>query len=398
MDKVRFGIVGLGNMGGGHLDYFAQLKGAALGALCDIDPEKRAKFAAKYPTIPMFATHKELLASNAVDAVLICVPHYDHMPITADAFEKNLHVLVEKPLAVSVKAGREGLAAYEKAAKKNPDLKFGIMFNQRSNPLYRKVRELVQAGELGEISRITWLVTNWFRPWAYYASGGWRATWKGEGGGVLINQCPHNLDLIQWVVNGLMPSRVTAVGFVGKTHPIEVEDEISAILEYPNGAIGHFVTSTGEAPGTNRLEICGSRGKFIAEDGKLTFYRTRQDVQQVNRTIKESFPWVETWQIDVPLGTRNIGEHHFITQNFTDVVLKNSPNTDLLAPGPDGIKGLEIGNSIMMAALTRTPVELPVDGAKFDAFILDMAKKYGGKKTLATEKLDVDMSASFQKA
>ncbi|MEI8197608.1 MAG: Gfo/Idh/MocA family oxidoreductase, partial [Phycisphaerae bacterium] len=234
-------------------------------------------------------------------------------------------------------------------------------------------------------------------PWAYYASGGWRATWKGEGGGVLINQCPHNLDLIQWVVNGLKPNRVTAVGSVGKTHPIEVEDEISAILEYPNGATGHFVTSTGEAPGTNRLEICGSRGKIVAEDGKVTFTRTRVDVQELNRTTTQSFPAVETWNIDIPYTPRNIPEHAFITQNFAQAVLDNRPNETLLAPGPEGLHGLELGNAIMMSGLTRKSVELPVDGDEFDRFIDDMAKKYGGKKTLQTKDANVNMAASFAK-
>ena len=178
MNKIRYGIIGLGNMGNGHLAYFDKLENATLGALCDVDPGKRSWVQSRYPDVPMFSSHKELLTSGTCDAIIISVPHYDHMPIAADAFEKNIHVLCEKPLAVSVKAGREGIAAYENALKKNPNLKFGIMFNQRSNPLFQKVRELVRAGELGEISRITWLVTNWFRSWAYYASGGWRAVRK----------------------------------------------------------------------------------------------------------------------------------------------------------------------------------------------------------------------------
>ena len=173
------------------------------------------------------------------------------------------------------------------------------MFQQRTISLYRKLRELIADGELGQISRVTWVITDWFRTWAYYASGGWRATWAGEGGGVLLNQCPHNLDLIQWVT-GLTPSRVTAVASIGKTHPIEVEDEVSAIFEYPNGAIGHFVTTTGEAPGTNRLEICGDRGKIVAEHGKLVFTRTRKSVKQVRETSREAFARLESWDIEVP--------------------------------------------------------------------------------------------------
>jgi predicted dehydrogenase len=396
MSKIRFGVIGLGNMGSHHSRYMNSVPGATLAAVCDIDPEKRDKFTAEL-SVPGYATASELLDSGAVDAIVIAVPHYDHMSIAAEAFSKGIHVMCEKPIAVSVNAAREGIGAYEAALKKFPHLKFGIMFQQRTNTLYQKLRELITSGELGEVSRITWIVTNWFRTWTYYASGGWRATWKGEGGGVLINQCPHNLDLIQYVVGGLMPSRVTAVGTVGKTHPIEVEDDISAILEYPNGATGHFITTTGEAPGTNRLEIAGDRGKIIAEDGKLTFHRTRKSVTEVNQTSPESFAWVETWKCEIPF-TPGGDSHKIVTDQFVDVILKNKPNTDLIAPGPDGVKGLEIGNAIMMSGLTRTPVNLPVDGAAFDAFILDMAKKYGGKKTLQTKKVLADLGDSFQKS
>lgn len=394
MEKVRIGVIGLGNMGSWHAANMVYVEHATLTAVCDIDPFKGAKFSEKLK-VPAFETHQELLASKRCDAIVVAVPHYDHMGIAMDAFAQGVSVLVEKPIAVSVTAARQGVEAYRAAVRRHPQLKFGIMFNQRSNPMYQKLRELVQAGELGEISRVTWLITNWFRSWAYYASGGWRATWQGEGGGVLINQCPHQLDLIQWVINGLMPKRVTAVGFVGKTHPIEVEDEVSAIFEYPNGAIGHFVTSTGEFPGTNRLEICGSRGKLIAENNKLTFWRTRTDVQEVNRTTPDSFPNMDLWQIDVPFTPRNVPEHQFIMQDFVNVVREDKLNEQLLAPGTDGISGLEIGNAIMMSGLTRRPVEVPVDGAAYDQFLRDMARQYGGKKTLQTVQARADMAGSF---
>jgi predicted dehydrogenase len=390
MEKVRFGIVGLGNMGSHHAAYMNSVEGATLGAVCDIDAELLARISTKH-NVPGFKTYRELLDSGTVDAVLIAVPHYDHMPMAIDAFAKGVHVLCEKPMAVSVKAGREGIAAYAK----HPNLKFGIMFNQRSNTLYKKMRQVIADGELGEIQRITWIITNWFRTWAYYASGGWRATWLGEGGGVLINQCPHNLDLIQWIT-GMLPKRVTAVGAIGRYHPIEVEDDISAILEYENGAMGHFITTTGEAPGTNRLEVVGDRGKIIAEDGKLRFFRTRKSVRDVRETSKESFASVETWPIDIPFQGGS-DAHKIITQDFVNVVLNNRPNESLLAPGPDGIRGLELGNAIMMSGLTGKAVEIPVDGDAYDAFIKDMAKKHGGRKKLTTQAATADMAASFGK-
>jgi predicted dehydrogenase len=208
---------------------------------------------------------------------------------------------------------------------------------------------------------------------------------------VLINQCPHNLDLIQWIT-GLMPSRITAVGFIGKTHPIEVEDEMSAILEYPNGAIGHFVTTTGEAPGTNRLEICGTQGKIVAEHGKLTFTRTRKNVKELCEKSPESFPSVERWEINIPYKSApNMGEHERVTRNFISAVLKGTP---LLAPGNEGVRGLEIGNAMLMSAMQKRGVDLPIDGAAYDQLLLDLTKQYGGKKTLETKKVEVDMAAS----
>ncbi|HXE54752.1 MAG TPA: Gfo/Idh/MocA family oxidoreductase, partial [Tepidisphaeraceae bacterium] len=289
----------------------------------------------------------------------------------------------------TVKQGR----AVAEAANKRPELKFGMMFQMRTAPLYRKLRELIAEGELGEISRITWIVTDWFRTWAYYASGGWRATWAGEGGGVLINQCPHNLDLIQWLT-GLVPNRITAVGFVGKSHPIEVEDEVSAILEYPNGAIGHFITTTGEAPGTNRLEIAGDRGKIVAEKDRLIFSRTRKSVREVREASREAFAQMETWEIDLPHPAPPAEGHTVITQNFADAILRNEP---LIAPGIEGLQQIELGNAILLSALTRQTVQLPLDADAYDRFLEDMKTRYGGRKSLKTDpNAKVDMAASFK--
>jgi predicted dehydrogenase len=388
MDIVRIGLIGLGNIGNHHLKYLAagDMDGAKLGAICDTDA---AKLQSTQPAldVPRFSTHQEMFNSGTIDAVLIAVPHYFHPPIAMEAFAKNIHVLSEKPVAVSVNAARK----LNETAAKYPHLKFGIMFNQRTRKIYQKLRELIADGELGEISRITWLITDWFRTWTYYASGGWRATWAGEGGGVLINQCPHNLDLLQWIPN-MMPSRVTAVASIAKTHPIEVEDEVSAIFEYPNGAIGHFVTTTGEAPGTNRLEIAGDRGKIIAENGKLRFHRTRVSVTHELKHSPNSFPTVEAWESDIPYESSPADEHRFITQNFVNSILKNTP---LLSPGSDGVRGLEIGNAILLAGITRKPVDLPVDGEVYDAFIKDLTKKYGGKKTLQASGGATDLTGSF---
>lgn len=389
MDKVRVGVIGVGGMGSHHCGYLNTVQGASLAAVCDIDATKADRVGRQY-NVPHYTSYKGLLASGKVDMVMIATPHYFHPPITREAFAHGLHVLSEKPIAVDVKEARLTNELYE--AKYSKTLKFGVMFQARTNPLFRKVRELIAAGELGDIFRLTWIATDWFRTWTYYASGGWRATWKGEGGGVLLNQCPHNLDQIQWLFGGAMPNRVTAVATVGKRHPIEVEDEVSAILEYPSGMIAHFITTTGEAPGTNRVEIAGDRGKLVMENGRLRFHRTRRSVTEVLQKSPESFASVETWECDIPV--HGSGEsHQIITQNFVNAILKHEP---LIAPGIEGVKGLELGNAIMMAGLTRKAVDLPVDGDAYQAFLHDMDARYGGRKTLGTRQAVVDMSASFK--
>ena len=388
MDNVRFGVVGLGNMGSYHVQTFREMKNATLEGICDPDASRLAAAAQKTPARP-FENYQHLLASGLIDAVLIATPHLQHAEIALAAFERDIHVLCEKPLAVTVRQGRQVV----EAAGGRPHLKFAMMFQLRTSSLYRKLRELIADRELGEITRLTWIATDWFRTWAYYASGGWRATWSGEGGGVLINQCPHNLDLMHWTT-GLAPRRITAVGFIGKTHPIEVEDEVGAIIEYDGGAIGHFITSTGEAPGTNRLEIVGDRGRIVAEGDKLHFTRTRRSVREVRQTSREAFAQLETWEIDVPHASSVVEGHKAVTQNFINAILGNEP---LIAPGIDGLRQVELASAMLMSALTRRLVELPPDGEAYDGFLHEMARTYGGRKSLKTDPTaTADIVASFK--
>lgn len=390
MDQVRIGVVGLGNMGSFHVSAIPSIHGAKLTALCDADAARVDKLAAAQPPeTGRFTDYNAMLASGLIDAVLIATPHFQHCEIVRAALSHNIHVLCEKPVAVTVGDARRT----NEAAAKSPHLKFALVYQMRTVPLYQKMRELIQDGELGEITRFTWIVTDWFRPNAYYASSSWRATWSGEGGGVLINQCPHNLDLVSWIT-GMMPNRVTAVAFVGKTHPIETEDEVSAILEFPNGASGHFITTTGEAPGTNRLEIAGDRGKLVAEHGKLTFTRNRKSAREVSENDPAPFATIESWEIDIPYKTSKPEGHGVIVQNFINAILKNEP---LIAPGTEGIKGLELGNAMLMSGLKRTPVTLPLDAGEFDQFLKDLDHQYGGQKKLETRTAVADVATSFHK-
>jgi predicted dehydrogenase len=388
MNSVRLGVIGMGNMGTYHCNYMGSIENLTLAAICDGNPDKLAAAAAKFPQAQTFDEYHKLLDSGAVDAVLVVTPHYQHPDIAIAALERGLHVLCEKPAAVTVREARRMNAA----AEKHPELKFAMNFQMRANPTLKKLRELILGGDLGELTRMTWIVTSWFRTWSYYASGGWRATWEGEGGGVLINQCPHNLDQLQWLT-GMMPQRITAVAHIGKTHPIEVEDEVSAILEYAGGMTGHFITTTGEAPGTDRLEVVGDRGCAVVEHGKLSFRMNRKSTREVRETSPASFAVPETWQIEVPVEKTETEGARIVMQNFVNAIVKDEP---LIVSGTEGAKGLEIGNAMLMAGLTREPVELPLDADAFDDFLEALKKKYAGRKTLQVKKAVSDLSGSFR--
>lgn len=279
--RVRVGIVGIGNMGTGHARRIAngELDGAELAAACDINAERLMWAKQQFgDSLQTFETVDAMLDSGCVDAIMICNLHFDHPAAAIRAFRKGVHVLCEKPAGVYTKQVREMNEEAERSG-----VRFAMMFNQRTSPLYMKLKDLIDSGELGDIRRTNWIITTWYRPQSYYDSGTWRATWAGEGGGVLLNQCPHQLDLWQWTI-GMLPSRVRAFCSFGKYRDIEVEDEVTAYVEFPNGATGVFVTSIAEVPGTNRLEVTGTRGKVVIEDGKLTFWRLRVSEPEFNRT------------------------------------------------------------------------------------------------------------------
>ncbi|MBS4219785.1 Gfo/Idh/MocA family oxidoreductase [Bacillus sp. FJAT-49711] len=354
MNQMKIGIIGMGNMGSSHAKniFDGHVKGAILAAICDERPD-RLQWAEDMfgDQVQRFTSYDDFLSNADIDGVIIATPHYDHPLLAIKAFESGLHVLSEKPAGVYTKNVRQMNEAAEKSGKV-----FSMMFNQRTNPLYQKVRELISSGELGEIKRTNWIITNWYRSQSYYDSGGWRATWAGEGGGVMINQSPHQLDLWQWTT-GLMPKRVRAFSGFGKYHDIEVEDDVTAYVEYENGATGVFITSTGEAPGTNRFEIAGDRGKLVVEDNKLTFSRLRQSEREFNRTYKGGFGEPECWEIDIPIHGKAT-DHLGIMNNWVDAVLNGA---ELLAPGAEGIKSLAISNAVYLSSWTDDWVDMPIN-------------------------------------
>ena len=375
MNKVRMGVIGMGNMGSGHIKSLIEGKvpDMELTAVADRIESRRKWGESILPQgFPIYKDGIELIKSGKVDAVLLAIPHYQHPTLGIEAMRNGLHVMCEKPAGVYTKQAREMI---DFAAGKK-DLVFGMMFNQRTNCVFRKMHELVQGGSLGEIKRVSWIITDWYRTQAYYDSGDWRATWDGEGGGVLLNQCPHNLDLLQWICG--MPSKVRAFCHNGKWHNIEVEDDVTAYLEYPNGATGTFITTTGDAPGTNRFEVTMDKGKLVCESTKtLKLTKLEVGVKEWTKTCKEGFkrpPELET--VEVETDGQN-EQHNGVLKAFAGKILRGTP---LIAEGKEGIFGLTLSNSMHLSSWLDRTITLPIDE---ELFLSELNKRRAQSKAKA---------------
>lgn len=354
MDKIRLGIIGIGNMGSSHAKNIVGGKcpDFELCAVADINPERLdwAKNSLN-ANITCFDNAENMIKSGLIDACMICVPHYDHPKYAIMCIKNGLHVMVEKPAGVYTKQVHE----MNEAAKKHPEIVFGMMFNQRTNCIYRKMRELVVSGEYGQIRRTNWLITNWYRPQCYYDSGSWRATWSGEGGGVLLNQCPHQLDLWQWICG--MPKKVQAHLHYGQWHDIEVEDDVTAYVEYENGATGVFITSTGDAHGTNRFEIQLDRAKLVAENDELYMLEYEMSEQEFSKTNREPFATVPAHEVKIDTDGQN-PQHIGVINAWGGAILRNEP---LVANGCEGIFGLTLSNAMHLSSWLNKEIKLPFD-------------------------------------
>lgn len=383
MENVRYGVIGIGNMGTSHSGWLAggKIPGATLTAVCDIDEKRRAWAKENLPEVAVFEDYKELLDSKLVDAVIIAVPHYLHPEMAIEALKRNINTMVEKPAGVYASQIREMNAE----AEKHPDVKFAMMFNQRTNPLYQKVKEILDAGTIGELRRVTWIITSWWRTQKYYDSSAWRATWAGEGGGVLVNQAPHQLDLLQWLCG--MPSLMEAHLKYGSHRDITVEDDVTAYFEYPNGATGTFITCTHDALGTDRLEIHGDNGKIIITDSKCVTVKKMDkpedvwnhelDFRQMLALVKgqtqqklyteETFECPENWD----------QQHIDVLINFTNAIAKGEK---LIAPGAEGIKAVEIANAMFLSDWLGHAVTIPVDDELFYAKLQEKVQEEKNRK------------------
>ena len=367
MDKVRIGIVGIGNIGTAHANtlFSGKVEGAVLGAVCDISSDRREFAKENYLGVEIFDDYNQMFASGLIDAVIVSTPHKLHCDIAMDALHAGLNVLVEKPVDITVSKAK----AINELVK-TTDKKFAIMFNQRTNDVFAKAREIVKSGALGELKRTVWIITNWYRTQRYYDSAGWRATWAGEGGGVLLNQAPHNLDLWQWICG--MPIEVQANCEVGKYHNIEVEDDVTLLTRYENGATGMFVTSTGEFPGTNRLEISGTSGKIVVENGTLKWWKLLEDEREICFNATDLFPSIKCEYEEFVTQSKDGEAHKKIIQNYVNSILNGE---ELLSPGTDGIYELTLSNAAYLSSWKGgVPIKLPFDTQEFDTILGERQK------------------------
>ena len=353
MGKVRLGVIGVGNMGRSHCKNIKEGKCPEIELVAIAERNEKRIQAMKddgYEGVTYFEDAEAMMDSGLIDSVLVAIPHYQHAEYAIMAMKKGLHVMVEKPAGVYTKQARE-----MNDVAKESDVIFAMMFNQRTNHIYRKAKELVSSGQLGALRRVNWIITNWYRPQRYYDSGDWRATWSGEGGGVLLNQCPHQLDLLQWICG--LPVSVQAFLKFGQWHDIEVEDDVTAYMEFENGATGCFVTTTGDAYGTNRLEIQLEKGKIVIEGGKIRAWEFAISEPEFSRMTDDPFAKIEKKELEIE--TDGMNEQHYGVMNaFAGAILRGEP---LVANGEEGINGLMLSNAMHLSAWTESKVTLPID-------------------------------------
>ncbi len=386
MSTVRLGLIGIGNIGRHHAEYLldgkvprCELRAVCAPSAAKLEPWKARGLATETDALT-------LMRSGLIDAVLIATPHFQHTTLGIAALEAGLHVMVEKPISAH-KADAQRLLD---CAERHPDRVLAGMFQLRVEPRYTRIRELLASGRLGKLQRVSWLITDWFRTDAYYSSGGWRATWRGEGGGVLLNQCLHNLDVLSWILG--MPTQVRGFAQLGRWHNIEVEDQVTAYLEWPDGASGIFITSTGEAPGTNRLELAGSRGRLVLENNRITFLENETDALDWSRTATVGFSKPPVTEHELPF-ENHPAPHAALMENFVGAILDGTP---LIAPGADGIHSVELANAMVYSSILGQTLTLPLNGAAWETELQQRIQNSRFEKTVREVAID-DFAQSFRR-
>ena len=373
MKKLRVGIIGMGNMGGKYASMIARgevplmelkavtrAKEEKLKELKELLLNRKACDENQENTLQIFYSADDLIKAVQegvleLDAVIIATPHYLHQEQTTAAFKAGLHVMCDKPSGVYSRQAREMNEEAE-----NYNLVYAMMFNQRTSPVFQKMKEIAESGIYGRIKRVNWIVTDWYRPDSYYQSGGWRATWAGDGGGTLLNQCPHNLDLLQWICG--MPARVQGFCHEGKYHDIEVEDEVTAYMEFDNGATGIFFASTGEAPGINRLEISMEDALLVCDKGELKVCELGFHEAEYRKTATDCFAKLNGQWHNIDCKTID-SQYVEMLKNYAEAIMKRTP---LLAKGKEGSKSLLLSNAIYLSSWKREMIEIPKEGTEYE--------------------------------
>jgi predicted dehydrogenase len=378
---IRLGVIGLGNIAQQHIDNITSgaVKNCVVTALCSRNNTGQADTL----NATHFSRYQDLIDSDLIDAVLIATPTLSHFEIAQYALQKNRHVMLEKPIGLSSWEGEELLRLAPN------QVKFALMLNQRTDPTFKKMKEIVESGILGDVQRTHWTMTNWFRPDIYFQVSDWRATWKGEGGGLLVNQCIHNLDIFQWVCG--VPSQITAFCEFGKYHGIEVEDEVTAYLRYPSKATGVFIGSTGETPGVNRFDVIGDQGSIHFENGKLTQKLNDQSVAEFCANTDEMFGMPKVTETDIST-TESVNQHAIIMNNFIDAIVDDIP---LIAPAQDGLASLDIANGMLQSTWTKQAIDLPLDRQRYQTLLAEKAAQ-SSLRVKSNAEAKVDMSASYR--
>ena len=392
MEKVRVGIIGLGNQGTHYMAGLflpGKIPNGVVTALCDNNPAKveAMKGRTQGMDVAYFDNYIDMLDSGLCDMVMVVVPHYFHPEMVMECLKRGIHVICDKPAGVYTRQVKE-----MNECAKNSNALFAMMFNQRTNCVYRKMREIVQSGGIGQLQRVTWIITDWYRTQQYYDSGSWRATWSGEGGGVLINQCPHQIDLVQWVV-GEMPVAINGFCQYGKWHDIEVEDEVTAFFRYQNGATGMFITTTGEAPGTNRFEISMDGGQLLYENGRLLKRRTKTPVSRFIREYAGGYGKPECTEEDVT-PEDEYSMHAGVTRAFARHILYGEP---MIAEGCEGLNSLMLANAMLLSSWADETLPMPFDRAMDERFELMLAERAARSREKTAKPIDMDLSKSYQK-
>jgi predicted dehydrogenase len=376
---VRLGVIGLGNIAGQHID---NIRAGAV-ADCELAAVCSRSGAGDAWGVPHFTDYRELVTSGLCDAVLIATPTCNHFDAGAYALGAGLHVMMEKPIGLSVKEGEDLLDL------KNEGQVFALMLNQRTDPLFLAMQDVIRGGAIGAITRTHWTMTHWFRPEVYFQVSDWRATWKGEGGGLLVNQCIHNLDIFQWLCG--MPVAVRAHCHFGKYHDIEVEDEATAYFEYANGATGVFVGSTGEAPGINRFDVVGDRGTLSFDGERLLLTENDVPASAYNRDTRDMFGMPASTTRDIT-PDRAGNQHAQVLGNFTAAILRGEA---LVAPAEDGLDSLALANAMVLSTWENDTVALPMDSGHYQR-ALEERLATSVLRAKADIEANVDMSASYR--